>query len=104
MPDPKHALPVEALSSRELLLLLEMCLDAEDRCARRQRAAIENGDDAAAAAAADLGATYSDLKVRLFRAMKEAGTETADVQATLQQLRRDIRERAQTEEPDPPTA
>lgn len=97
-----HTLPTEALSGRELLLLLEMCLDAEERCARRQRMASESGDLEGAAAAADFGATYSELKVRLFRAMKDTGTVTADVQETLQQLRRDLAARSEADPPGLP--
>ncbi len=99
---PTHFLPTDGLSGQELLLMLEMCLDAEERCALRSRTASENGDHVAAATAAKLGATYTDLKYRLFKAMKDAGTSTDDVQQTLQQLRRDLTGLPDVDKPDLP--
>ena len=70
-------------------MLMEMCLDAEERCERRRRSASDRGDEKEAAAAADMGLTYRDLKVRLFQAMKNP-TDTDDVQQVLQQVRREL--------------
>ena len=70
-------------------MLMEMCLDAEERCERRRKSASDRGDEKEAEAAADMGLTYRDLKVRLFQAMKNP-TDTDDVQQVLQQVRREL--------------
>jgi hypothetical protein len=87
--DSRNPLPLGGLSGQELLVLMEMCLDAEERCERRRQAASASGDEEAAGAAADMGQTYRDLKVRLFMAMKHP-TDTGDVQEVLQQVRREL--------------
>lgn len=97
----KHVLPSGGLSSHELLVLMEMCLDAEERCERRARMATETGNTAEAVSAAKQRETYRDLKIRLFRAMKEP-TSTGDVLETARQVRKEL-ERLVTS-PDPPGA
>jgi hypothetical protein len=85
----KNILPPGGLSSHELLVLMEMCVDAEERCERRARAATELGNKEAAANAEKQRETYRDLKFRLFRAMKEP-TSTDDVLETARQVRREL--------------
>ena len=85
----KNILPPGGLSSHELLVLMEMCLDAEERCERRARRAMELGNPEEAARAERQRETYRDLKVRLFRAMKEP-TGTDDVLETARQVRREL--------------
>lgn len=97
----KNFLPPGGLSSHELLVLMEMCLDAEDRCERRARMAAETGNAAEAVSAAQQRDTYRDLKIRLFRAMKEP-TSTGDVLETARRVRQEL-ERLVTP-PDPPGA
>ena len=65
------------------------CLDAEERCERRQKAASERGDMKEATAAGEMRETYRDLKVRLFKAMKDP-TDTDDLREVLQQVRREL--------------
>ena len=82
----KNILPPGGLSSHELLVLMEMCLDAEERCERRARSAKEMGNPQEAAIAERQRETYRDLKVRLFRAMKDP-TSTDDVLETARRVR-----------------
>ena len=82
---------------------MDMCLDAEERCERRYRAAIAQGDQVEAAAIADMRATYRDLKVRLFMAMKDP-TDTDDVREVLQQVRRALAALPGTPDPCSPGA
>jgi hypothetical protein len=85
----KNILPPGGLSSHELLVLMEMCLDAEERCERRARAARELGNYQAVATAEKQRETYRDLKVRLFRAMKDP-TSTDDVLETARRVRLEL--------------
>jgi hypothetical protein len=50
------------LSSRDLLVLMEMCLDAEDRCEERYLAAREKGDFDAADRQQKLKERYNKLR------------------------------------------
>lgn len=50
------------LGSRDMLFLLEMCLDAEDRCAERALAARQRGDRAGADRELALRARYARLR------------------------------------------
>jgi hypothetical protein len=68
------------LSSRDLLVLMEMCLDAEDRCAERALVARQRGDFAAADRELKLQERYSRLRYSVFRQMdlpKPAGAREA---------------------------
>ena len=87
--NPKNVLPLGGLSGQELLVMMEMCLDAEERCERREKAASERGDMKEATAAGEMRETYRDLKVRLFKAMKDP-TDTDDLREVLQQVRREL--------------
>lgn len=53
------------LSSPEILALIEMCLDAEDRCAERAAEARERGDDAALERERLVKARYARLRHRI---------------------------------------
>ena len=70
-------------------MLMDMCLDAEERCERRRLSASERGDEREASAALRMSDTYRDLRFRLFKAMKNP-TDTDDVQEVLQQVRREL--------------
>ena len=74
-----------SVTDSQLLMLFELCLDAEDRCDERSREALARGDTEAAEHAAELENRYKHLRNRLFRAMKEdpAG-------ATLEQLTQEV--------------
>lgn len=50
------------LTSQDILLLLEMCLDAEDRCAERAAAYWQRGDHAGAERERELQARYASLR------------------------------------------
>jgi hypothetical protein len=59
------------VSDSQLLMLFELCLDAEDRCDERGREARARGDHEAADREAQLENRYKSLRNRLFVAMKE---------------------------------
>jgi hypothetical protein len=88
-----------SVTDSQMLMLFELCLDAEDRCDERSREARARGDNEAAEHAAELENRYKNLRNRLFRAMKEdpAGT-------TLEQLTQEVMEvgkmLAQTQSPE----
>lgn len=73
-----------AITDNQLLLILEMCFDAEERCDERIEKARDAGDYRAAADAVQLREQYEDLKQRVFSEMKSDGTTTSDLH---QQLR-----------------
>ena len=79
-------------------MLMDMCLDAEERCERRRKSASERGDEKEASDAARMSDTYRDLRFRLFKAMKDP-TDTGDVQEVLQQVRRELNQLQ--DKPDP---
>lgn len=89
MADRSNTLPPGGLSGQELLVLMDMCLDAEERCERRRKSAAERGEEKEVASAARMAETYRDLRFRLFRAMRNP-TDTDDVQGVLQQVRREL--------------
>jgi hypothetical protein len=86
--DSRNILPPGGLSGQELLVLMDMCLDAEERCERRRKSAAERGDEKEVSAASRMSDAYRDLRFRLFKAMKDP-TDT-DVQEVLQQVRREL--------------
>ena len=75
------------VTDSQLLMLFDLCLDAEDRCDERAREARARGDNEAAEHAAELENRYKDLRNRLFRAMKEAPSASA-----LEQLTQEVME------------
>ena len=76
-----------SVTDTQLLMLFELCLDAEDRCEERSRAALARGDQEAVLREAQLEERYKSLRNRLFLAMKEDPTSTA-----LEQLTRQVME------------
>lgn len=74
------------LSSNQLLLMLELCLDAEHRCDERLRTALGKSEFHRADDELQLKEKYSELKHRLFEAMKQEGTTTQDLHEMLQAL------------------
>ena len=76
-----------SVTDTQLLMLFELCLDAEDRCDERSREAHARGDHEAALREAQLEERYKNLRNRLFLAMKEDPTSTA-----LEQLTRQVME------------
>ena len=76
-----------SVTDTQLLMLFELCLDAEDRCDERSRDARARGDHEAMLREAQLEDRYKNLRNRLFLAMKEDPTSTA-----LEQLTRQVME------------
>lgn len=74
------------LSGNQLLLMLELCLDAEHRCDERLRAALGKSDFHRADDELQLKEKYTEMKYRLFEAMKSHGTTTQDLHQILQSL------------------
>jgi hypothetical protein len=75
------------VTDTQLLMMFELCLDAEDRCDERSREALARGDHDAAHREAQLEERYKNLRNRLFLAMKEDPASTA-----LEQLTRQVME------------
>ena len=76
-----------SVTDTQLLMLFELCLDAEDRCDERSREARARGDHETATREAQLEERYKNLHNRLFLAMKEDPASTA-----LEQLTRQVME------------
>jgi hypothetical protein len=76
-----------SVTDTQLLMLFELCLDAEDRCDERRRDADARGDHESATREAQLEERYKNLRNRLFLAMKEDPASTA-----LEQLTRQVME------------
>jgi hypothetical protein len=74
------------LTDTHILLMLEMCLDAEERCDQRVRMARMSGDFGAASQALKLREQYSDMKHRLHEEIRQGGTTTEDLHEQLQSL------------------
>ena len=72
------------VSDNQLLLIMKMCADAEQRCDERFASARESGDYAAAADAVRLKQHYEDLKQRLYTEMYREGATTGDLHEQLQ--------------------
>jgi hypothetical protein len=74
------------LTSTQLLLMLELCSEAEHRCDQRLRAALGHNDFHRADSELQLKEKYSGLKRQLFESMKQPGTTTDDLHQILQNL------------------
>lgn len=74
------------LTDTHILLMLEMCLDAEERCDQRVRLARIHGDVEAAAQALRMREQYTDMKHRLHEEIRQSGTTTDDLHEQLQSL------------------
>ena len=75
-----------SMTGRQLLLLVDMCLDAEERCRRKLERAKAAKDDSAADHEAARMREYAALKSRLFEEMKSAPGKTQDLGEMLQNL------------------
>jgi hypothetical protein len=62
------------VTDSQMLMLFELCLDAEDRCDERRRDAMARGDHENVALHVELENRYKVLRNKLFRAMKEDPT------------------------------
>lgn len=79
------------LTTRELLYLQDMCLDAEFRCHERAVTAQIRGDTATAAREFDLKEQYSNLKQAILDDLYGRGNHDA-LDATLLKVRATVRE------------
>jgi hypothetical protein len=75
------------VTDSQFLSLFELCLEAEERCARRARAALTAGDGNKAAYDAQLRDRYSLLKACLFEAMNDPTQTPLSLQQTHDQTR-----------------
>ena len=78
------------LTSTQMLLMLELCTDAEHRCDERLRAALGRNDFHRADSELQLKEKYGDLKRQLFESMRNHGTTTDDLHQVLQRLPSDL--------------
>jgi hypothetical protein len=76
-----------SVTDSQLLMLFELCLDAEDRCDERSREARARGDHEGADRESQLENRYKSLRNRLFIAMKEDPTGSM-----LEQLTQEVME------------
>jgi hypothetical protein len=78
------------LTDHQVLMMLELCLDAEERCGDRIAAARERGDFNTAAYEVQLREQYENMKARLLEEMKFSGATTQDLHNMLQQIGRSV--------------
>jgi hypothetical protein len=81
---PEKNMRRPSVTDTQLLMMFELCLDAEDRCDERSREARARGDHEAATREARLEERYKNLRNRLFIAMKEDPASIALEQLTQQ--------------------
>jgi hypothetical protein len=62
---------IPAITDHELLHLLELCVEAQERCEKRCLRLVQSGQHDRAAYEAQLRDKYAYLKNRVFEAMKE---------------------------------
>jgi len=74
------------LNSNQMLLMLELCTEAEHRCDDRLRTALGRSEFHRADSELQLKEKYSELKRQLFDSMKQQGTSTDDLHEMLQRL------------------
>jgi hypothetical protein len=74
------------LTSTQMLLMLELCTEAEHRCDDRLRTALGRSEFHRADSELQLKEKYSELKRQLFDAMKQQSTTTDDLHEMLQRL------------------
>ena len=95
-----------SVTDTQLLMLFELCLDAEDRCDARRREAGVRGDHDSASREAQLEERYKNLRNRLFLAMKEDPAAVALDQLTQEVMDagRALREKLSAIDKKPPIA
>jgi hypothetical protein len=86
------------LTFDQILMMLELCLDAEERCDERIATAREQCDYTTAAYEVQLKEQYENMKARLMEEMKVAGATTQDLHAMLQQIGRSIEKFSRTKD------
>ena len=74
------------LTSTQMMLMLELCTDAEHRCDERLRTALGRSEFHRADSELQLKEKYTELKRQLFDSMKQQGTSTDDLHEKLQRL------------------
>ena len=84
---PENEMRQPSVTDSQLLMLFELCLDAEDRCDERSREARARGDHESADRESQLESRYKSLRNRLFIAMKEDPTASM-----LEQLTQEVME------------
>lgn len=67
------------LTSTQMMLMLELCTEAEHRCDDRLRAALGRSEFHRADSELQLKEKYTELKRQLFDSMKQQGTAADDL-------------------------
>ena len=80
-----HIMRRPAITDHELLHLLELCVDAQERCEKRCLQLLQSGQHKQAAYEAQLRDKYAYLKNRVFEAMKDE-TQTPSIEQIVKQL------------------
>lgn len=78
------------LTEHQVLMMLELCLEAEGRCDERIATAREKGEYTTAAYEVQLKEQYENMKARLLDEMKYQGATTQDLHDTLRQIGRSV--------------
>jgi hypothetical protein len=76
---------IPAITDHELLNLLELCVEAQERCEKRCLQLVHSGQHDKAAYEAQLRDKYAYLKNRVFEAMKEE-TPTQSIEQIVRHL------------------
>jgi hypothetical protein len=74
------------LSSNQMMLMLELCTEAEHRCDDRLRTALGRSEFHRADSELQLKEKYTELKRQLFDSMKQQGTSMDDLHEMPQRL------------------
>jgi hypothetical protein len=90
------------LTEHQVLMMLELCLEAEERCDERIAAARAKGDYTTAAYEIQLREQYENMKTRLLDEMRYQGATTQDLHAMLQRIGRSIEKFSGSAEEAPP--
>jgi hypothetical protein len=74
------------LTEQQVLMMLELCLEAEERCDERISAARQKEDYSTAAYEVQLKEQYENMRARLLEEMRFEGATTQDLHDMLQQV------------------
>lgn len=74
------------LTEQQVLMMLELCLEAEERCDERIITARDKGDFSTAAYEVQLKEQYENMKARLLEDMEFQGATTQDLHDMLQKI------------------
>lgn len=83
-------MPRPILSDREILLLLDRCISAEQKCDAREAEALAAGKTSLASYVKRLRQQYSTMKENLLSQMTGEGTSTQDLHDQLQKITREF--------------